>query len=151
MLSIEMVASYGMPVGKSVFETCVWIGRFMEAFKGDKIYRTTFPEIKLHFCHSPRAKESAVKYAIIDTFGGKDIAIGGKKCRKCKGKGWFGAGRKECPECAGRKWEQEPGLFANIRGPHAWAALAVALYIEDFYGKGLRVYSCSKGRKDSLV
>lgn len=81
-LAIEMIASYGMPVGREVFETCVWIGRFIEAWNHVKraeptlIYRR---EVKLHLCNSARAKDGNVRQALIDRFGpGKDLAIGRK-------------------------------------------------------------------------
>lgn len=73
--AIEMVAHYGMPVGKEVFETCVAIGRFIET-----IYQTLQPgalklvyrrEIKHHFCNSAKAKDANIRQAILDRFGGK--------------------------------------------------------------------------------
>lgn len=78
-LAIEMIASYGMPVGKEVFETCLWIGRFIEAYPGPYklIYRR---DVKMHLCHSMKANDAAIRQALIDRYGpGKEKAIGNKK------------------------------------------------------------------------
>ena len=96
-VAIEMIASYGMPVGKEVFETCVWIGRFCEAYaKGGVepalIYRR---DVKLHLCRSVRAKDANIRQALIDKLGPQ----GTKK---------------------------EPGPTYGVKS-HAWAALAVAV------------------------
>ena len=89
---IEMVASYGMPVGREVFETCVWIGRFDEMLKyaipyprkqcdtklyPDHIYRK---DEKINLCHSMKAKDGNIRQALIDRFG----VVGTKK-----NQGWF--------------------------------------------------------------
>jgi hypothetical protein len=75
---VEMVASYGMPVGREVFETVLWIGRFIEAFDrhGLPLDRPSRPwqlvyrqAVKLHFCHSVKAKDSNIRMALIDRFG----------------------------------------------------------------------------------
>lgn len=68
LVSIEMIACYGMPVGRETFETCVWIGRFIERAKQPHrlVYRK---DVKLHLCNSPRAKDGNVRQAIIDRFG----------------------------------------------------------------------------------
>jgi hypothetical protein len=79
LLAIEMVASYGMPVGREVFETCVWIGRFVERWNREfrLVYRA---DVKLHLTHSRRSKDPNVRQALIDKFGpGKELAIGLKK------------------------------------------------------------------------
>lgn len=68
-LAIEMIASYGMPVGREVFETCVWIGRYVQAWDGayTQVYRK---DVKLHLCGQPRAKDPNIRAALIDRWGG---------------------------------------------------------------------------------
>jgi hypothetical protein len=96
-LVIEMIASYGMPVGAEVFETCVWIGRFLEAWgpASHMLYRR---DVKLHLCGSMRAKDGNSRAALLDKFGGSK-ACGTKK---------------------------HPGPLRGISGDK-WAALAVAV------------------------
>ena len=68
---IEMIASYGMAVGASVFNTCVWIGRFKQvaldsrANSVDTIFRK---DVKLCLCGNPRAKDANIRQAIIDKY-----------------------------------------------------------------------------------
>lgn len=79
--AIEMVACYGMAVGKEIFDTCVWIGRFWEVTGNIQnksyIYRK---EEKMNLCGSMKAKDTNIRQALIDRFG----IVGVKKSP-----GWF--------------------------------------------------------------
>lgn len=69
-VAIEMIASYGMPVGREVFETCVWIGRLMQAAAcPDDVVRVTRNEVKVHLCRSAKAKDANIRQALLDRFG----------------------------------------------------------------------------------
>lgn len=71
VVAIEMVASYGMPVGREVFETCVWIGRFQQACVApEAVLKVPRLAVKLHWCHSARATDATIWQAILDRFGG---------------------------------------------------------------------------------
>ena len=72
---IERVASYGMAVGRDVFETCEWVGRFTQAASvpPDYVYRQ---EEKLHICGDSRAKDTNIRRALIDRFAQHDIKNG---------------------------------------------------------------------------
>jgi hypothetical protein len=103
VLVVEMVASYGMPVGAEVFETCVVIGRLLERW-GGAAGLVTRSDVKLHLTHQRRSKDANVRQALIDRFGpGKDRAIGRKAT---------------------------PGPLYGLTGD-AWAALAVAVTAYD--------------------
>jgi hypothetical protein len=102
ILCVEMIASYGMAVGKEVFDTCVWIGKFAEAWesRGGTVRFIYRKEVKLHLCETTRANDANIRASIIDRFGpGKEKAVGTKK---------------------------NPGPLYGFKGDE-WAALAVAL------------------------
>jgi hypothetical protein len=71
--AIEMIASYGMAVGKEVFETCCWIGRFHQAWwysnGAEDPLLILRRDVKLHHCHSARATDANVRTALIDKYG----------------------------------------------------------------------------------
>lgn len=101
-LAVEMIASYGMPVGREVFETCVWIGRFVQAWGGsaEMVYRK---DVKMHLCGTAKAKDGNVRQAILDLYprtgGGATPQVGTKG---------------------------QPGPLYGV-STHAWAALGVAI------------------------
>lgn len=106
-VAIEMIASYGMPVGAEVFETCVWIGRF-EQIARDRllnVQRIKRLPVKMHLCHDSKAKDSNVIQALVDRF-----AYG----RPNRGKGTKG----------------EPGWFYGFKDD-IWQAYALAVYDAD--------------------
>jgi hypothetical protein len=64
---IEMIACYGMAVGKEVFDTCRFIGQLEYACPTDYelVYRK---DVKLHHCNSIRAKDSNIIQVLKDRF-----------------------------------------------------------------------------------
>jgi hypothetical protein len=104
-LAIEMIASYGMPVGREVFETVRWIGRFQEAWeaRGGTVKLVYRKQVKFHLCNSARATDANIRAALIDYFGpGKEKAVGRKA---------------------------HPGPLFGLKGDE-WSALAIALTAE---------------------
>lgn len=112
-VAIEMVASYGMAVGKTVFDTCVWIGRFKEAinnvFPGIDVQDIYRKDEKMNLCNSMRAKDSNIIQALIDRFASNTPN---------KGKGS----------------KKEPGWFYGFK-KDIWQAYAVGVTYYDMYLK----------------
>ncbi len=103
-LAVEMIASYGMAVGREVFETCVWIGRFQQAWRDQATVELVYrKDVKLHLCGTPRAKDANIRQALLDMFpatgGGKTPQVGTKA---------------------------QPGPLYGVSS-HAWPALGVAI------------------------
>lgn len=99
--AIEQIRGFGVLAGNPLFDTCCWTGRFLQVFGEYKTVWVPRKEASAHICGTGGiSKDQFIRAAIIERFGGKDIAIGTKKT---------------------------PGPLYGITGSHFWAALAVAL------------------------
>ena len=78
---IEWTAPRGMPASAELFETMWWAGRFAEAARPVPVERLHRAMVKRWVCGTTAAKDSNVRAALIDRFGGpggKETAIGRK-------------------------------------------------------------------------
>lgn len=102
--AIEMVASYGMSVGAEVFDTCVWIGRFIEV-SGCGLHQVYRREVKMHHCGQTKASDANIRQALVDRFA--------------YGVGNYGKGTKA-----------KPGWFHGFSAD-VWQAYALATLVAD--------------------
>ena len=67
----EKMVCMGMAVGKTVFDTCYFIGRLQQiAFDhGIKFHLVSRMEVKMHTCGTTRAKDANIRQAMIDRYG----------------------------------------------------------------------------------
>jgi hypothetical protein len=98
----EWIECNGMPVGKEVFETVYWIGKFSEHVTSEFI-RMPRRQVKMALCQSMRAKDANIRQALLDRFpatgGGSTPQVGTKA---------------------------KPGPLYGISS-HLWSALAIAV------------------------
>lgn len=103
-LAIEMIASYGMAVGKEVFQTCVWVGRFTQAWRDpDDVELVYRKDVKIYLCGTTKAKDANIRQAILDLYP----ATGGGAVPQVGTKG-------------------QPGPLFGVNS-HIWPAIGVGL------------------------
>lgn len=71
-VAVESIQSYGMPVGRTVFETCFFIGRIQQLCHHLKIPCHLYPrpEIIRSICQARKTNDSVLRQALLLRFGG---------------------------------------------------------------------------------
>ena len=82
---IEMPMSFGMPVGRDIFQTLVWVGRFAQSLDsvGVSLRYLGRKQVVASLCGDPKASDSNVRRAVLDSYpghgGGSEPSVGVKK------------------------------------------------------------------------
>ena len=116
-LFIENIESMGIAVGKSTFQTCIWIGRFLEAFAvltGQESRLVSRGDEKTVLC-------GASTYRNPET--GKRKAVGDSEIRRALIERFPATGVGSVPQVGNKK---QPGPLYGVSG-HCWQALAVVV------------------------
>lgn len=103
-LAIENIVSYGNTVGNTTFKTCIWIGRFYQAWldyphPAESVVLIDRITIKKHLCPKQRANDSTIIKALTERFGEKGT-------------------------------KTNPGPTYGLKS-HAWQAFALGIYYHD--------------------
>jgi hypothetical protein len=103
IVAIEEIASYGMPVGREVFQTMLWSGRFLEIAErnGMKVYMIPRRNVKVFMCGTMRANDASIRQALLDKIGPQGT-------------------------------QKQPGPTYGLKRD-TWSALAIALTAEDLF------------------
>lgn len=111
ILAIEVPRARGMPFSNEMIDTVIWVGRFLEAWGDRPSARVDRKDVKMFLCGVASAKDSNIRAAIIDRFGGSKALADRAKCPACDGKGTALAQRPadNCLGCGGggRVWSAE--------------------------------------------
>jgi hypothetical protein len=106
-VAIELIGHYGtgMPAGKTVFDTCIWIGRYVQALAPAPVELVLRAPVKAHLCHSAKATDANITQALVDRFATD-------------------------PRNHGKGTKDEPGFFYGFY-KDIWQAYALAVYYAD--------------------
>lgn len=118
-LVIERIESFGMAVGKSVFSTVFWSGRFVEAWDaGGGLWSSIGRrDVKLTLCGSARAKDANIRQALIDRYGGPAAIKKGGPLYGIKSHLWaalaVGVAYQEIERTNGKTDDKNRGILAG--------------------------------------
>jgi hypothetical protein len=113
-LVVEMVAPYGRVVGRHVFNTCVWVGRYLEAWRGVGRLLTR-QEVKKALGMRMQSTDADVRAMRIERWGGK----------------------------VSRRPRDVPEPLRGVTGDQ-WAALAVAVAWKTLHGEAFEAVEAAQ-------